>query len=735
MNKKSNWKHMLIACMVAVQCTALVSTASAQAGFAVVNGDVSKSNQQSSQSIEGSSQDAANPSTNDSNSTNSNSSSADPTTGLEGSTSELSNPDGANQTTNPASKLIDTSIYGNDVLVIVANSNIMVQNNVEFKAPEPITIKNGVSFVSLRTLVDRFGFKLTYDQKTKESIITSGNRKLRYKIGTNTYRVNGDATKMSGTSYLQKNTFMVPLTSALQAFQMPYKFDNATKRIIVQMSAAPVAKFSIGPKDILATQTEVKVKDESFHPRGLKIVDYEWSGLETYFAEPGLHTVTLRVLDEKGVWSEPYSVSVNVLPPNLPPVANFTTDKDTYKMGEIITYTDLSTDDEGIEKSEWNNNKKAFFEPGQYTITLRVTDKHGFANEMSKTITITNETLYTFEEFNQLFTGIGEVYIFKGSSIVDMKQIQPKLTHLQRTLYRTNSPESVKQDGILYKDKIAGGTRILLHHMNATSKNMKLYIIAKNISDENATVRVEHAGTAGPSTNPQQTGKMAAVRYFQSYRENGTMSEQTLKPNESTLLLPSLSDRALKPNEVYTSYADFYGDDNLQYQIVALDANKNIWKELPYLSELDPDGTHIRGTFNNADRAFNVAELVGDKVSRLVFADNKTDTYIQGWDTMNGDSRINAGNYGVLYRITLERVAPNTLISFNARGGTYSGAILVNGQTVELPTKGLLNNSNEAGVVYRTGDREEKVEMWFTPAAGSSMPVNLLFAPLPKKHS
>ncbi|MGZ9586121.1 stalk domain-containing protein [Paenibacillus marinisediminis] len=732
MNKNQFWKRLLISGLAAIQCFAFVPAAMAQPDHSSDQSSV-QNVQQNANTVEKTALDQEQTSQEEPKS--------EPTDNVgeqvqgvgNGSPSDAKPESISNGT---AISDIDTSKYGDDVLVILANSDIMIHNNVQYKAPEPITVKNGVSYVSLRTLTDRFGFKLTFDNKTKESIISSGGRELRYKIGTDTYLVDNVPTKMSGASYLQNNTFMVPLTSALKAFDMPYYWENSTKRIIVQMSSAPVAKFSVVPKEIFANETEVTVKNESYHPRGLTIVDVEWTGLESYYSDPGVHTVTLRVMDEKGVWSKPYSVNITVLKPNEAPVAAFTTDKEEYKMGELITYNDLSTDDENaIVKREWFNNKPAFFEPGEYTITLRVTDKHGASNEVLKKITITNETLYTIDEFYLVYTNVGDEYPFVGSSIANMKVIDPEMRHLQRTLYRSNSPESVVKDGILYQDKIAGKTRVLMHHKNATNRDMKLYVIAKNISDENAVVRVEHTGIAGPNPYPQQTGKMAAVRYFESYRGNRAMYEKVLKPGESTILVPELSNIPLKPGQIYTMYADFDSDNNLQYQIVALDANKDIWKSIPTLPKLDSDGTHIRGTFNNADRSFVVNDLVGDTASRLVFADNKIDTYIKGWDTMNGDNRVNAGNYGVLYHIELNRVAPNTLISFNARGGSYSGALLVNGQTVQTPNNGLLNTSNEASVVYRTGDREEKVDIWFTPAAGSSMPVNLIFTPLPKKHS
>ncbi|MCY9517352.1 stalk domain-containing protein [Paenibacillus apiarius] len=624
---------------------------------------------------------------------------------------------------------------GTDVLVLIADSNLMYQNGVEYKSPQPITVKKGVSYIALRSLVERFGLQVNYDSKTKETIIASGDKELRYKVGSSSYRVNGQATKMSGASYMQEGTFMVPITSAMQAFDMPYQWDNKTKRITIQLSAPPIAKFSVNEQEIFAKQTRVTVTNESKSPRGLQIVEEEWTGLQDYYDEPGTYTVSLRVRDERGEWSEPYSVTITVLKPNEPPVAEFQTDKTTYKMGEYIRYQDLSTDDDDVAdlKREWTNNKPAFFEPGDHTVTLKVTDKYGLSSEVSHTITITSETLYTFDEFNKVYTPVGEVFPFDGGSALGLKLLQPELSENNRKLYRSNSPENVKDNGILYQDNVAGGARIFLHHINKKSNNLQLYILVKNISDDPADFYIEHYGLAGPSPYPQQTGKMSTVRYFESFEKNDKVTEMQIKPNETKVVIPELNQRPLKPNDTYTLYADFHGSTTLEYTVVALDADKDVLTELPNLQPLAPD-EHIRGTYTNADRNFTVKEEVG-KGERLVFADKINDKDLTGTDMLTYQDMVNKGNFGVLYRVKLEKVAPHTLIAFNSRSGSYSGAMLVNGQKVNSPNEGLIKGVDEASVVYRTGDYEESVEILFTPAAGSNMPVNLLFLPLPKPRS
>ncbi|MNN76216.1 hypothetical protein D3C81_1925750 [compost metagenome] len=118
-----------------------------------------------------------------------------------------------------------------------------------------------------------------------------------------------------------------------------------------------------------------------------------------------------------------------------------------------------------------------------------------------------------------------------------------------------------------------------------------------------------------------------------------------------------------------------------------------------------------------------------------MIGDNSKDPYLVGSDGVTGNYKLNAGNFGVLYHIKLYRVAPNTLITFNPRGGRYYGSIMVNGTTVQLSTGGSLSAPNEQAVLYRTGDREQTVEFLFTAAPASNLSVNLLLQPLPATKS
>lgn len=632
----------------------------------------------------------------------------------------------------PTQSAVPASSGSAGQLILMMNSNKMYLNGKEYLAAQPMAVKYGVSYVSIRAMVERVGLQLTYNAKTKETIIMKDGNELRFKTNSKIYTVNGKATVMKGPAYQYKNTFMIPLTSITQALGITYSVDNVQKRVILNLQFKPKASFTVLPSEIYAGETTVNYVTYNTTSNGATIVQEKWEGRQDIFDQPGYYTVTYSVLDSNGQWSDPYSVTIQVLKPNEPPVAQFTTDKDEYKMGEPITITNLSSDPDGDQLTEsWSNRALAFFNPGPVSIQLTVTDTHGLSSTFEKTINITNETLYTQDDFNKLFVPLGDLYAFDGTQIPKWDKVTYTSSSEPVTLIRSNSPETVFTEGITYQETAMGNTRIMVHHKNSTTTNKKMYVIATNDNIFPATITTQYSGFGGPSEYPTATGKKSIDTYYQSMLTGSAANTVTIQPGESKAILTTINSVTMKPGQVISLMSDIFSDYPVKYSVIMVDANKDPLQALPTLGYLDRDGVHNRGTYPNANRLINVTDQVGATPSRLVIGDNSSDPNLTGMDVLTGTEASNAGNFGVVYKITLNRVAPNTLITLNPRGGKYQGPLMVNGNIIEAPNSGAVDAPNQTSVVYRTGNIEQTVEIVFTAASGSNLPINLLFMPLP----
>lgn len=623
---------------------------------------------------------------------------------------------------------------GQNQLILLQKTKQMYHNGKLYLAAQPLTELKGTTYISATAIAGRLGATVQYDASKKEYILRDATRELRYAVNKSSYTVNGTRLTFTGMPFVQNGSLMIPLRSVFSPFGITLTSIPAEKKLVLKWILKPIAKFTVSPSVIYAGQTEVTYADQSYQPSGAAIVNERWEGNQTTFAEAGTYKVTKWVQDANGIWSDPYSVTVNVLPQNMPPEARFATDKSYYKMGELIQYNDISSDDENkITKREWTNNAKAFFEPGEQTVTLKVTDAHGLTSEFSQIVTITSDSLYTKQEFDQLYTEQGEKFTIDGASVLKLPtQPYTVVNTGQQTFIRSNSPEMINDEGIYYQDTASGNVRFLIHNQNNRPNPVKIYIVATNENSTAATVTDERIGLGGPAPYVTQAGKAATANYLLSRTTNPVGTVTTIPAGQSRVVLSPLSSKEVVNGRILTMYADVTTSAPIKFSVIVVDASKDVLQALPQLPILPRDGKHVRGTFENANRAINVLQTIGDVPSRMILADKVVDTRLSGYDVLTGDAMSNDGNNGAMYVLRLWHVKPHTLIALNPRGGHYGGAFLINNKLVYATNTTILSNANEAGVLYRTGDTEEAVTIAFTPASGSNLPINLLFLPLPE---
>ena len=217
---------------------------------------------------------------------------------------------------------------------------------------------------------------------------------------------------------------------------------------------------------------------------------------------------------------------------------------------------------------------------------------------------------------------------------------------------RSNSPETLLQEGIAYNAQITGQVRFMIHNLNKIGYPVKMYIIATNNNSTIANVSTSSFGMGGPDPYVVNTGKLSTVRYLNSLADNPAPKWKTIRPGKSEIILDDISKVALKQNDVLSAYGDVYSDQVLEYSIVVVRAGIDPIAVLPSLSVMDRNDVHVRGTFNNANRTIEINDTLGVEPQRITLGDRKMDTYLDGIDETTSKLELNLGNFGVLYRLS-----------------------------------------------------------------------------------
>lgn len=175
----------------------------------------------------------------------------------------------------------------------------------------------------------------------------------------------------------------------------------------------PTAAISLSTSTPQVNQSMTMDASGSSDPDG-EITSYTWTvGTNTYagevashtFSITGEHAIDLRVQDDDGATdstTEIVTVQEEPEPPNEGPVASFSISNESPTVGQSVSFDASSSSDPDGSVSEYNWNIEdstrtgvstsyTFDSPGDYAVTLTVTDNDGATSSESRTLTVSED--------------------------------------------------------------------------------------------------------------------------------------------------------------------------------------------------------------------------------------------------------------------------------------------------------------------------------------------------------
>lgn len=587
--------------------------------------------------------------------------------------------------------------------------------------------KNDSTLVPLRAISEMFGAKVEWIPAVKQVLISKDKSRIRVQIDTKTALINGEARELLAAPLLFESTTMVPIRFVAENLETKVGFNNLTKEISIKSkeNKPPIADF-VTDKTVYEAGEKVTYTDKSWDPENDPIVDRVWLNRMDTFETPGTYTITLNVQDEKGLWSvRQASQTIQVLPRNEKPVARFSVSQTTVAQGEEVTYRDESTDSDGrIVEVKWTGNQKVFFEAGTKLVTLQVKDDRGAWSEpFSVEINVTGTVRIAEIDYYLKNLALGRV-VPLGFNALDLPKVWPEKDGMGRTLLLSNSPETVKEKGMLYSDEATGDVRLLYHHKNGTTDRMKVMILIENLGEFPNMVSMTRKGMSGPSVDDLAVGRTGAFRYLSS-RDYWF---KQLEPGEMVVLSPG-DVKSIPPGQSVYGLFDMNSIGPVRYSFVMVNEKDNVAEIYKSLPTFERD-MHNRGTFPAAERVWRV-NITGDQDYRLVLGDQIVDNYITGFDALSQIPTTLKGNYGVLYRIIVNTNVDRGVV-INPRGGNFAGALSVGSHGAFMtPTNGFLNKNTHGIIAGTVGSGRDNI-IEFVPPASSNMPVAMVFKKMPR---
>lgn len=316
----------------------------------------------------------------------------------------------------------------------------------------------------------------------------------------------------------------------------------------------------------------------------------------------------------------------------------------------------------------------------------------------------------------------------------------------------SDSPEYVKDYGVLYSDVVQGEARIFYYHVNMTSRPGKLAVVLENLGRKNTQVVITRGSMAMPNTDYFEVGKGLEIGYMHTPQPE---KKVFLEAGGGALLQPAMDD-LLEPRKLMSGMYDFHTQEQVRVSVVFCPPEVHPMNFVRTAKVLPKDKEALRGTFPGMNRTVKAKRPYDPDKDGLVYipvGDNRYDVYKQGIDATDGSPALNYGNYGVVYRYELPLRGKNTTrLLLSPLGGTYAGAVRVEAdkreeRLVHTPMGRLFFGGDtppdlEASIgrnILLSEDFElanigtyksyKRFALEYSPPGASNMPVLLILAP------
>ena len=323
-------------------------------------------------------------------------------------------------------------------------------------------------------------------------------------------------------------------------------------------------------------------------------------------------------------------------------------------------------------------------------------------------------------------------YTFTPLTVKTVKEID--------TLLLSDSPEYVKEPGIVAAGTLHGKSRIYFYHVNERTEPMKVGILLENKGNAPAFVEIERAIYAKPSPDYFKVGrelskkeihtaeldlgtwaqegvnipirskvmrkdikqqkeslvqsrkiklkyveeeikKDSTSRIISLVSQDTNAKEFVLRPGEVRSIFTELEKVLLKQDDLFSGIVDLSTSEPVYASVAVMEPKSTVTYGLPLLPIHPMDDVELRGTYEGMRRFHEVEPTFNSDAGPASFeiANDREDAFISGVDETTNDKVVkNKGNYGIsnVYVLHTEGKTPYALY-INPLGGAFSGTFRI----------------------------------------------------------
>lgn len=323
----------------------------------------------------------------------------------------------------------------------------------------------------------------------------------------------------------------------------------------------------------------------------------------------------------------------------------------------------------------------------------------------------------------------------KPGADYNYKQLKFESSQTGATLIFSDSPEYVKDYGVLYEDNLQGDIRIFYYHVNDKWPQAKIAVLVQNNDLAAANIKINRTAMPKPSIHWLAGAKAVQQAYFDKQKPYSFK----LNMFEKVDLLSGTDGLVYNRDELAQGIIELHADKPVNIKIISLPISADVREYADIAPQIPADDVRpipLRGTFSQADRQVVIQpfDLVYG-MAGVTIADGDIDKFAVGIDAMTGKKAENYGNYGVFYEIYFQNKTEDKMtVRLNAAAGLIAGQLMIGDskgkkmRKVNFPESGL--NFGETGLeTVSLGEYPAgfKGKIIFSPPGTSNLPIRLFF--------
>ncbi|MEE0776313.1 MAG: stalk domain-containing protein [Bacillota bacterium] len=202
-----------------------------------------------------------------------------------------------------------------DHAVFFINSDTAVSDGDTKALSQRLYETGGVTMAPAEDFCHIMDMKLKWDEKDGAFTVKGPKGKLTGKTDDPKVTLDGEDVTWDASAVVVDKVLYLPVASICEAMGYAVEYTDSVQRLDIYVpgdkNKAPAVDFSTDKESYTLGETVVFSIDAS-DKDGDDIVDYEWENRQERYDTAGEVTITLRVKDSRGAWSEQVSHTITI---------------------------------------------------------------------------------------------------------------------------------------------------------------------------------------------------------------------------------------------------------------------------------------------------------------------------------------------------------------------------------------------------------------------------------------